>query len=147
MATEIRNLADDSQAAAAHIGKMIEAVSRQADQMTERLRESLDQLEKGNQMTGEARESFEIITLGTDEVGNSVEDIISGVEVLSERIREAMDSMGTVKEAADSNVTEINEVSAVVAEQSANLEEVSEAMDKLLALTGDVEGLVGEFKI
>ena len=115
--------------------------------MTERLRESLDQLEKGNQMTGEARESFEIITLGTDEVGNSVEDIISGVEVLSERIREAMDSMGTVKEAADSNVTEINEVSAVVAEQSANLEEVSEAMDKLLALTGDVEGLVGEFKI
>ena len=147
VATEIRNLADDSQAAAAHIGKMIEAVSRQADQMTERLRESLDQLEKGNQMTGEARESFEIITLGTDEVGNSVEDIISGVEVLSERIREAMDSMGTVKEAADSNVTEINEVSAVVAEQSANLEEVSEAMDKLLALTGDVEGLVGEFKI
>ena len=147
VATEIRNLADDSQAAAAHIGKMIEAVSRQADQMTERLRESLDQLGKGNQMTGEARESFEIITLGTDEVGNSVEDIISGVEVLSERIREAMDSMGTVKEAADSNVTEINEVSAVVAEQSANLEEVSEAMDKLLALTGDVEGLVGEFKI
>ena len=147
VATEIRNLADDSQAAAAHIGKMIEAVSRQADQMTERLRESLDQLEKGNQMTGEARESFEIITLGTDEVGNSVEDIISGVEVLSERIREAMDSMGTVKEAADSNVTEINEVSAVVAEQSASLEEVSEAMDKLLALTGDVEGLVGEFKI
>ena len=147
VATEIRNLADDSQAAAAHIGKMIEAVSRQADQMTERLRESLDQLEKGNQMTGEARESFEIITSGTDEVGNSVEDIISGVEVLSERIREAMDSMGTVKEAADSNVTEINEVSAVVAEQSANLEEVSEAMDKLLVLTGDVEGLVGEFKI
>ena len=35
----------------------------------------------------------------------------------------------------------------MVAEQSANLEEVSEAMDKLLVLTDDVEGLVGEFKI
>lgn len=147
VATEIRNLADDSQAAAAHIGKMIEAVSTQADQMTARLRESLDQLEKGNQMTGEAKESFEIITAGTDEVGNSVEDIISGVEVLTDRIREAMESMGTVKDAADGNVTEINEVSAVVAEQSANLEEVSEAMDKLLVLTGDVEALVSEFKI
>ncbi|MDE6603624.1 MAG: methyl-accepting chemotaxis protein [Lachnospiraceae bacterium] len=147
VATEIRNLADDSQAAAAHIGKMIEAVSEQANQMTARLRESLDQLEKGNQMTGEARESFEIITAGTDEVSNSVEDIISGVEVLSDRIREAMESMGTVRDAADGNVTEINEVSAVVAEQSANLEEVSEAMDKLLVLTGDVEGLVSAFKI
>lgn len=115
--------------------------------MTARLGESLGQLEKGNQMTGEAKESFEIITEGTDEVSRSVEDIINGVEILGDRIREAMESMGSVKGAADGNVTEINEVSAVVAEQSANLEEVSDAMDKLLALTGDVEGLVSEFKI
>lgn len=147
VATEIRDLADDSQAAAAHIGKMIESVSRQAEQMTARLRESLEQLEKSNQMTGEAKESFEVITAGTDEVSDSVEDIISGVEHLSGKIKDAMESMGTVKDAADGNVTEINEVSAVVAEQSANLEEVSEAMDKLLALTGDVEALVSEFKI
>ena len=147
VATEIRELADDSQAAAAHIGKMIEVVSSQADRMTARLRESLEQLEKGNQMTGEAKESFGIITEGTDEVSNNVEDIISGVNVLSDRIRETLESMGTVKDAADGNVTEINEVSAVVTEQSANLEEVSEAMDRLLALTGDVEGLVSEFKI
>lgn len=147
VATEIRDLADDSQAAAAHIGKMIESVSRQAEQMTARLRESLEQLEKSNQMTGEAKESFEVITAGTDEVSDSVEDIISGVEHLSGKIKDAMESMGTVKDAADGNVTEINEVSAVVTEQSANLEEVSEAMDKLLALTGDVEALVSEFKI
>ena len=147
VATEIRDLADDSQAAAAHIGKMIESVSRQAEQMTARLRESLEQLEKSNQMTGEAKESFEVITAGTDEVSDSVEDIISGVEHLSGKIKDAMESMGTVKDAADGNVTEINEVSAVVAEQSANLEEVSEAMDKLLALTGDVEALVSEFKV
>lgn len=147
VATEIRNLADDSQAAAAHIGKMIESVSNQADQMTARLRESLDQLEKGNQMTGEAKESFEVITAGTNEVNNNVEDIIKGVEVLTDKISEAMDSMGTVKDAADNNVTEINEVSAVVTEQSANLEEVSEAMDRLLLLTNGVENLVAEFKI
>ncbi len=147
VATEIRNLADDSQAAAAKIGKMIDAVSAQADQMTTRLKESLEQLEKGNQMTGEAKESFEIITNGTDEVNNNVEDIISGVEALSDRIMQAMGSMGTIKDAADSNVTEINEVSAVVTQQQANLEEVSENMDKLLALTTEVENLVGEFKV
>lgn len=147
VATEIRNLADDSQQAAAQIGKMIEAVGDQAAQMTARLEESLEQLEKGNQMTGEARESFEVIRESTDEVSNNVEDIISGVEVLAGRISESMESMGTVRDAADSNVTQINEVSTVVAEQSANLEEVSDAMDKLLALTGNVENLVAEFKI
>lgn len=147
VATEIRNLADDSQQAAAQIGKMIEAVGAQAAQMTARLEESLEQLEKGNQMTGEARGSFEIIRESTDEVSNNVEDIISGVEVLAGRISEAMESMGTVRDAADSNVTQINEVSTVVTGQSANLEEVSDAMDKLLALTGNVENLVAEFKI
>lgn len=147
VATEIRNLADDSQAAAAHIGKMIATVNAQADHMTTRLRESLEQLEKGNQMTREAKESFEIITNGTDEVNRNVEDIINGVETLSDRITQAMGSVGSIREAADGNVTEINEVSAVVTEQQANLEEVSENMDKLLVLTEEVEGLVGEFKI
>ena len=69
------------------------------------------------------------------------------MEALSDRIMQAMDSMGTIKDAADGNVTEINEVSAVVTEQQANLEEVSEAMDKLLGLTAGVENLVGEFKV
>lgn len=147
VATEIRDLADDSQTAASRVGKMIETVSKQADQMTARLRESLEQLEKGNQMTGEVEDSFGIITEGTDEMNNNVEDIISGVEALSDRIAETLESMGSVKDAADGNVTGINEVSAVVAQQSANLKEVSDAMDKLLALTGDVEGIVGEFKI
>lgn len=147
VATEIRNLADDSQAAAAKIGKMIDMVGAQADQMAARLKESFEQLEKGNQMTGEARESFEIITNGTDEVNNNVEDIISGVETLGDRITQAMGSMGTIKEAADGNVTEINEVSAVVAQQQANLEEVSQNMDRLLALTTEVENMVSEFKI
>ncbi len=147
VAMKIRDLADDSQEAASKIGKMIDAVSAQANRMTARLQESLEQLEKGNQMTGEARESFETITNGTDEVNNNVEDIISGVEVLSDRITQAMDSMGTIKDTADNNVTEINEVSAVATEQQANLEEVSEAMDKLLALTTEVENLVGEFKV
>ena len=73
--------------------------------------------------------------------------LFRSVEVLTDRISEAMDSMGTVKDAADNNVTEINEVSAVVTEQSANLEEVSEAMDRLLALTSEVENLVAGFKI
>ncbi len=147
VATQIRDLADDSQGAAAKIGKMIEAVSEQAANMTDRLQETLEQLEKGNQMTGAARESFEIITDGTDQVNSNVEDIISRVEVLTGKVSEARESMGAVMDAADGNVTEINEVSAVVAEQSANLEEVSEAMDRLLGLTDNVEELVSAFRV
>lgn len=147
VATEIRNLADDSQEAATRIGKMIESVNRQAESMSARLKDSLQQLEKGNQMTSEARESFDVIQRGTDEVSTSVEDIMQGMETLVKRISEATGSMEAVRETADQNVTEINEISAIVTEESANLEEVAEAMDKLLALTGGLDDLVAEFKV
>lgn len=147
VATEIRNLADDSQTAAAKIGQMIDDVQAQVDAMSGKLKNSMEQLEKGNQLTAEARDSFEVIREGTDEVGGSVEDIMQRIETLTGRISETVESMNTIKEAADNNVTEINEISAIVTEESANLEEVADAMGKLLALTGELEGLVSEFKL
>lgn len=147
VATEIRNLADDSQTAAARIGQMIESVRSQADAMSSKLKNSMEQLEKGNRLTAEAKDSFAVIREGTDEVGSNVEDIMKRVETLAGRISEAVESMSAIKEAADGNVTEINEISAIVTQESANLEEVSDAMGKLLTLTGDLEGLISEFKI
>ncbi len=147
VASEIRNLADDSQTAAAQIGKMIENVQEQADAMSGRLKDSMEQLAKGNQLTAETKDSFAVIQGGTDEVGNNAEDIMKKVEALTGKITEAVESMNTIKEEADNNVTEINEISAVVTEESANLEEVADAMNKLLALTGDLEELVSEFKL
>lgn len=147
VATEIRNLADNSQTAAAQIGQMIENVRSQADAMSVQLKESMEQLEKGNQLTAQARDSFAVIREGTDEVSGNVEDIIRRVELLTGKITEAVEGMNAIKEAADGNVTEINEISAIVTEESANFEEVSDAMDKLLLLTDDLEGLVSEFKL
>lgn len=147
VATEIRNLADDSQTAAAQIGRMIENVRAQADSMSSKLKDSMEQLEKGNQLTAEAKDSFAVIREGTDEVGDNVEDIMKRVETLTGKISETVESMSAIKEAADNNVTEINEISAIVTEESANLEEVADAMNKLLALTGDLEGLISEFKL
>lgn len=147
VASEIRKLADDSQAAAGHIGEMIGNVGHQADEMQEKLRISLEQLEKGNQMTEETKSSFAVIREGTAEVGKSVEDIMYRVENLTGKISEAVQSTGEIRAAADSNVTEINEISAIVTEESANLQEVSEATNKLLGLTGELEGLVSEFRL
>ena len=62
-------------------------------------------------------------------------------------ITETIDGINVIKNAADENVVEINEISAIVAEESANLEEVSEAMNKLLGLTKELDDLVSEFKL
>ena len=147
VASEIRKLADDSQSAAGKIGEMIERVRIQAEEMRRRLQESLEQLEKGNQMTAETEQSFRVIEEGTGLVGESVEGIMHRVENLTGKISETVEGTGTIQKAADNNVTEINEISAIVAEESANLGEVSEATGKLLGLTRELESLVSGFRL
>ena len=52
-----------------------------------------------------------------------------------------------MNQSADSNLKEINEISAVVTEETANLEEVSSTMTTVLGLADDLEEVVSAFKV
>ena len=147
VADEIRKLADDSQGAAKEIGAMIQKIQNESEHMNDKLEESLRHLQKGNEMTVETRSSFEVIKEGTGEVGRRVADIMEKLETLMEKIGHTVSSAGEIQNAADESVIEINEINAVVTEESANLESVSGAAGKLLDLTGRLEDMVGEFKL
>lgn len=147
VADEIRKLADDSQSAAMQIGTMIERIQKESERMNCKMDESLRQLAKGNEMTEETRSSFETIKNGTGEVGSSVADIMTRLDTLMEKIGDTVSSAGEIQAAADESVTEINEINAVVTQESANLESVTSATGKLLGLTGRLEGMVNGFKL
>lgn len=147
VADEIRKLADDSRSATLEIGEMIQKIQDESEQMNKKLVESLEQLEKGNELTAETQNSFNIIKNGTNEVGSSVDDIRTKLDSLMDKIEDTVASAGEIKDAADESVTEINEINAVVTEESANLESVSDATGKLLKLTENLEGMVGEFRL
>ena len=147
VADEIRKLADDSQSAAQEIGDMIQKIEKESEQMNAKLKDSLKQLEKGNEMTADTQNSFQIIKNGTGEVGNSVDDIMSRLESLMAKIQDTVSSANEIQGAADESVTEINEINAVVTQEAANLESVSDATSKLLELTEKLEQMVGEFRL
>ncbi len=147
VADEIRKLADDSQSAAQEIGDMIQKIEKESEQMNAKLMDSLKQLEKGNEMTADTQNSFQIIKNGTGEVGNSVDDIMARLESLMAKIQDTVSSANEIQGAADESVTEINEINAVVTEEAANLESVSDATSKLLELTEKLEQMVGEFRL
>ena len=147
VADEIRKLADDSQNAAKEIGDMIERIQTESEHMNKKLTESLTQLQKGNEMTAETRNSFEIIKNGTDEVGDSVSDIMEKLDILMGKIEGTVSSAGEIQSAADDSVMEINEVNAVVTQETASMESISVATEKLLELTKGLEDMVSEFKL
>lgn len=145
VAEEIRQLADNSQTIAGQIGRMIGEVQKQADAMNAQLARSLKQLEIGNEMTRETRNSFELIRESTHVVGSSVDHIMERVNDLSDQIGVTSKGVDTIFRAAENNVDEIDEVSTIVTQESANLQEVSEAMGRLLQSTVELEELVSEF--
>lgn len=145
VAEEIRQLADNSQTIAGQIGRMIGEVQRQADAMNAQLARSLKQLEIGNEMTRETKTSFELIRESTHMVGSSVDHIMERVSDLSDQIGVTSKGVDTIFRTAENNVDEINEVSTIVTQESANLQEVSEAIGRLLQSTVELEELVSEF--
>jgi len=147
VADEIRKLADDSQSAAAEIGDMIDIIQQQSEAMSQKLEASVEQLKAGNELTMETKSNFEVIQSGTNVVSESVADIITKLKTLSEQINDTANSASVIQAAADTSVTEINEVNAVVAEESANIENVSQTTVDLLGLTGELETEVRKFKL
>ncbi len=147
VADEIRKLADDSQSAAQEIGAMINRIQDESEHMNSKLGESLEQLQKGNEMTAETCNSFEIIKNGTEDVGSSVADIMDKLNALIQKIGDTVESASEIQSAADESVMEINGINTVVTNESANLEAISSATGQLLDLTGRLESMVGEFKL
>jgi len=147
VATEIRKLADDSQNAAGQIGEMISSVQKEAELMSNTMKQSLSQLDKGNSLADDAKVSFSQIKGSTETVNDEVIQIIKKLGQLVEVMDKTVEGMNIIHSATDMNVVEINEVSAIVTEETANLEEVSATTTMLANLAKDLEELVSEFKL
>ena len=147
VADEIRGLADNSKAAANEISAMIDLIKNQSEGMNEKLSECVSLLETGNELTKETKSNFDIIKEGTGEVSSSVEEIMGNLKSLSDKINETGESAERIQTAADTSVTDINEINAIVTEEGANIESVSQTSTDLLSLTDDLEKEVNNFKL
>ena len=147
VADEIRKLADDSNKAARDIGGMIKTIQEQSDVMNQKLQDSVAKLNEGNELTAQTKANLNTINDGTSEVVKSVDDIIEKLNTLTNKINATSQSANVIKDAADTSVIEIDEINAVVAEESANIESVSQTSADLLTLTNALEDEVKNFKL
>jgi methyl-accepting chemotaxis protein len=147
VASEIRKLAEDSQSAAARIGSIISEVQVDANNMSSKMAEGLDQLQKGNVLADMTSKSFAEIKQGTETVNGDIKVIIAEIEELSGIIINVSDNMKQIDEKTGENVIVTSEISATVTEQTANLEEVSATAVILSDLATDLENAVSAFKL
>ncbi len=147
VASEIRNLAEDSQNAAARIGSIIEEVQVDAQNMSKKMSEGLEQLAKGNEIADLTSKSFADIKQGTEIVNNDIKDILEDIEALSGIIEKVAENMKLIDQKTGENVLVTSEISETVAEETANLEEVAATTVVLSELAEDLKKAVSIFKL
>jgi methyl-accepting chemotaxis protein len=126
VAEEVRKLAEQSSQAAAEIKQLIAAIQKESNLAVESMLESSKQVDAGIRVV--------------DEVNQAFNQIINAVETLGQQIQEAAS-------AVEQTNAGVQEVAANTEEQTAAMEEVSASADNLSSLAGELNELVGRFKV
>lgn len=147
VADEIRKLADDSAASAAQIEGMIADIQKESFTMNTKLKSSIEQLEKGNEMTALTQKNFEEINKETGDVRESVKEIIDNLNALTGMINDTVSSAHNIQNTTDAGAGEMNEISNVVAVENTSMQNVNNATLSIIKLTDELDKMVGEFSL
>lgn len=147
VATEIGNLANDTQVATSKITDIINTVQNNVLNMTTSMDIGLEQLQKSNSMAGQTKDSFRQIADTTGVVSASIEEITSEMALLTDLVEKVVVSMEHMDKSIDANKDSTYDISALVTEQNANLNNISTSAQTLTKQSADLHELLSQFKL
>ncbi len=147
VATEIRKLAEDTQTATGKINTIIEKVREDVTDMTEKMQNGLQQLEKSNQIADVTKESFHEIKEGNVIVNDDIVTITQSINDMDDMVEKVIGSVKRIGTSIAENTNTTVEIASTVAEETANLEEVTAIASTLENLAGDLHLAVMKFKL
>ncbi len=147
VADEIRKLSDNSKHLVEQIANIVNTIQLSMNDMTQKLANSRDELEKSNDMVNITMGSFQDIRDANNVECEMVLDIKRMMEELFVDVTNIADSMERIEYATNENTMVSQDISATVQEETANLEEVTSRMELLENLTKNLEDLVLKFKL
>lgn len=147
VATEIRKLAEDTQTATGKINAIIEKVQDDVINMTGKMQNGLQQLEKSNQIADVTKESFHEIKEGNVVVNDDIATITKSINNMDEMVEKVIASVKIIGNSIAENTNTTAEIASTVAEETANLEEVTAIASTLENLAGDLHLAVMKFKL
>ena len=145
--SDLRKLSDSSEELVEQIAKIVNAIQVSMNNMTQKLSNSLNELEKSNDMVTVTMDSFRDIRDANDVECAMVLEIKRMMKELFTGVTNIADSMGKIENATNENTIVSQDISATVQEETANLEEVASKMELLEDLTKNLGDLVLKFKL
>jgi methyl-accepting chemotaxis protein len=147
VADEVRQLAEESQTAAAEISTLVGEIQSETRKAVDVVAEGARRSTSGTEIVGRAREAFEAIEDTVREMTDRVTDIASGIEQIRTGTSRMRGDVGTVAGVAEASSASTEQVSASTEQTSASAQEIAASAQQLAQTAEELNALVGMFQL
>lgn len=147
VADEVRKLAAQSSHSANQIIALIKGIQEQTAKAVGSMEQGSKEFSLGIEVVNEAGASFAQILTAFTSVTNQIETVLTSSREISTETDNIMVFMNTISEAANTNASSTDHVSAATEQQLATMEEIATSSMSLANQAEELRGIVERFRI
>lgn len=147
VASEVRKLAEQTGVQAELIGGLIEQMQTATKGAAAKMTQGMEEVRISVDLVEQAGRTFSRIVTSTRDVTSQIEEVSAASEQLSAGTEEIAASIMEIAKIAKQSASGIEEAAAASEEQLASMEEISRSLEAMNGMTGQLERLVGKFKV
>jgi methyl-accepting chemotaxis protein len=147
VADEVKDLAEETQEAAAEIESQIAAVREETDETVADIRETNARIDEGSDTVREASSSLEAVVDAVEETNHGVQEISEAAEDQARSTQRAVEGVEDVAEVSGEVAAGSEQVSAAAEEQTATVTTIAENADRLRDQAASLSDSVSAFEV
>jgi methyl-accepting chemotaxis protein len=147
VADEVRKLAEQSQAAAREVTKIVHSIQKEIGTIIGQNQDGVQAVVAGVNISNDTKQSLEVIQEQTNKTTKVIMDMVSQIEQTRKLSVDVADSFVAVNQIAMNTAANTESTAASSEEGSASMEEVTAAASELSKQAEHLRKLIGNFKI
>jgi methyl-accepting chemotaxis protein len=147
VADEVRKLAEQSADAAKQIGGLIRETQEDIDRAISVMGTGAAELARGTDQVQALEKSFQDILADVQRVAERMQEVSAATEEIASDTERVVTTIEEISEISKGSAVGTQNVGALTEEQTASMEEIAAAAQQLNQMAGDLERLLGRFKL
>jgi methyl-accepting chemotaxis protein len=147
VAEEVRKLAEQSETAAKQITGLINEVQRDTSKAVKAMSNGMNEVRTGTEMVNTAGRAFQEIVCLVTQVSRQVSQISGTMHEISGSSQNIIFSMSEITRLSEKSADHTQTVSATAQQQSASMNDISDANEALAKMAQDLQDCINKFTI
>ena len=146
IASEIRNLAEQSSNSAKQVTQVVSVILKETAQAVASTKLVAEQVGDGLKVVNQAGDSFEFIKLSIGEVAGQIQEVSSAVEEIAAGAEQLVVAMEKTEEISVKTMSEMNNVTQAVEEHHFIMEQISTATETLNGYSKELDQAIKKYR-